>query len=196
MAGEMFVRGGGSKSGKEKHININKFAGLSRDWVGPKNLFMCFFLVIPHGGEKHINKIPPKIPGQSREKFIYVFFSLCVFFAPNQNGRKMAGEMAGQPKFGDVLPFRPFPRPFLGHFLGKPPLTNGRRPFRRPFLGHFWFWARFPFCSRPAKSQAFPSDRLHCTRNLKDEECKCKRRFLTLIPQQLKSVSVIRSSPQ
>ena len=30
-------------SGKEKHININKFAGLSRDWVGAENLFMCFF---------------------------------------------------------------------------------------------------------------------------------------------------------
>ena len=29
--------------GKEKHININKFAGLSRDWVGAKKLFMCFF---------------------------------------------------------------------------------------------------------------------------------------------------------
>ena len=30
-------------SGKEKHININKFAGLSRDWVGAKILFICFF---------------------------------------------------------------------------------------------------------------------------------------------------------
>ena len=27
---------------KKKLININKFAGLSRDWVGAKNLFMCF----------------------------------------------------------------------------------------------------------------------------------------------------------
>ena len=70
-------------SGKKKHININKFAGLSRDWVGAKNLFMCFFRVIPYGGEKHINKIPPKIPGQSRENFVYVFFSLCVFSPPN-----------------------------------------------------------------------------------------------------------------
>ena len=30
-----------SSSGKEKHIIINTFAGLSRDWVGGKNLFMC-----------------------------------------------------------------------------------------------------------------------------------------------------------
>ena len=37
-------------------------------------------------GEKNAppfwNKIPPEIPGQSREIFVYVFFSLCVFFAP------------------------------------------------------------------------------------------------------------------
>ena len=32
------------------------------------------------GEEKHINKIPPKIPGQSRENFVYVFCFLCVFF--------------------------------------------------------------------------------------------------------------------
>ena len=70
-------------SGKEKHININKFAGLSRDWVGAKILFMCvcvFFF--PFGGEKHINKVPPKIPGQFRENFVYVFFLHVFFFAP------------------------------------------------------------------------------------------------------------------
>ena len=67
--------------GKKKHININKFAGLSRDWVGAKNLFMCFlFWVNPYGGEKHIDIFPPEILGQSRENFVYVFFSLCVFF--------------------------------------------------------------------------------------------------------------------
>ena len=37
---------------------------------------------IPYGGEKPINKIPPKIPGQPREHFVYVFFSLCVFLLP------------------------------------------------------------------------------------------------------------------
>ena len=69
-------------SGKEKHININKFAGLSRDWVGAKKLFMCFFGSFLMGEKKHINKIPQKIPGQSRENVVYVFLSLCVFFAP------------------------------------------------------------------------------------------------------------------
>ena len=33
--------------GKKKHININKFAGLSRDWVGAKILFMCVFGSFP-----------------------------------------------------------------------------------------------------------------------------------------------------
>ena len=70
---------------KRKHININKFAGLSRDWAGGRILFMCFFRVTPYGDEKHINKIPPKIPGQSRENFVYVFF-LYVFFAPQWLG--------------------------------------------------------------------------------------------------------------
>ena len=41
------------------------------------------------GEKKHINKIPPKIPGQSRENVVYVFFSLCVFFAPDlEEGEK------------------------------------------------------------------------------------------------------------
>ena len=30
--------------GRKTHTNINKFAGLSRDWVGAKILFMCFFV--------------------------------------------------------------------------------------------------------------------------------------------------------
>ena len=66
---------------RKKHININKFAGLSRDWVGAKKLFMCFFRVIPYGGEKTHKQNSPKIPGQSRENFVYVFCSLCVFFS-------------------------------------------------------------------------------------------------------------------
>ena len=45
-------------------------------------LCVCFFRVIPFGGEKNINKIPPKITGQSRENVVYMFFCLCVVFAP------------------------------------------------------------------------------------------------------------------
>ena len=68
---------------EKKHVN--KFAGLFRDWFGARNLFMCFFRVIPYGGEKHINKIPPKIPGKSREKFVTCFFLYVFFSLPNQD---------------------------------------------------------------------------------------------------------------
>ena len=77
--------------GKKKHINISKFARLSRDWVGGKNLFMCFLRVIPYGGRKLINKIPPKIPGQSREHFVYVFFLYLFFSLPNCNRYRPKG---------------------------------------------------------------------------------------------------------
>ena len=93
--------------GKKKHININKFAGLSRDWVGAKNLFFVFFLrVIPYGGEKHINKIPPKILGQSRDNFVYVFI-LYVFFCSLMiyskfGGRVMRTSMSVRPKRSDT----------------------------------------------------------------------------------------------
>ena len=51
--------------GKKKHININKFAGLSGDWVGAKKLFMCFFFrVIPYGGGKTHKQNSPKNPGK------------------------------------------------------------------------------------------------------------------------------------
>ena len=47
--------------------------------LGGCQFFSGSFLM---GKKRHINKITPKIPGQSREKFVYVFFCLCVFFAP------------------------------------------------------------------------------------------------------------------
>ena len=47
-----------------------------------KVVYVFFFGSFLMGEEKHINKIPPKIPGQSRENFVYVFCSLCVFFVP------------------------------------------------------------------------------------------------------------------
>ena len=69
---------------REKHISINKFGGLSRDWVGDKNLLMCVFwsfLV----GEKHMNKsIPWKSWYNPNENYVYVcvFFSFGGLFAP------------------------------------------------------------------------------------------------------------------
>ena len=179
-----------SIQGKKKHININKYPGLSQDWAGAKNFVYVFFSGRSCGGEKHINKIPTKISGQSPENFVYVFCSLCVFFAPQvwvlagpkvsngsvaidqidfdrswlpavrhsqrppscrfyvclpktwdlpgllQNrkrtqsqraagevagsswkgrGRKMAGQMAGQPRTSQILAVHPF----FSHFVGR-----------------------------------------------------------------------------
>ena len=77
---ETSARRPGFPQGKEKDININKCAGLSWDWVGGKKLFMSFFRFIPYGGEKHINKIPPKIPGQSHG-ILFMCFFLCLVFS-------------------------------------------------------------------------------------------------------------------
>ena len=70
---------GARSSGKEKtHIHINKFAGLSRDLVGGKHLFMCFFFrSFLMGEKKHTNKIPQKC----RENPATVLF-MCFFYAP------------------------------------------------------------------------------------------------------------------
>ena len=54
----------------------------------------------------------------------------------SQNGRKVAGQIAGQLKFGDFLPIRPFgnARPFFGHFGTPPP---PREMAAGHFVGHF-----------------------------------------------------------
>ena len=70
-------------SGKEKTHKHKQICGIVPGPGGcQKFVYVFFFRVISYGGEKHINKIPPKNPGQSRENFVYVFCSLCVFFAP------------------------------------------------------------------------------------------------------------------
>ena len=49
-------------SGKKKHININKFAGLSRDWVGAKllNCLCVFFSGHSLWGRKTHKQSPPQ----------------------------------------------------------------------------------------------------------------------------------------
>ena len=67
---------------KEKTHKHKQICWIVPGLGGCQKFVLCFFRVIPYGGEKHVNKIPPKIPGQSRENFVYVFFSLCVFSLP------------------------------------------------------------------------------------------------------------------
>ena len=48
---------------------------------GRQNLFVCFFVGSFLMGEKtHKQSPPPKIPGRSRETFVYLFFFLYMFF--------------------------------------------------------------------------------------------------------------------
>ena len=65
----------------QKHININKFAGLSPDRA--KICLCVFFGSFLMGEKKHINKIPPKIPGQSPENFVYVLFLYVLYSLPS-----------------------------------------------------------------------------------------------------------------
>ena len=46
---------------REKYININKFAGFSRDWVGGK-ILDCVFGVIACGEKNTHKQIPLKVP--------------------------------------------------------------------------------------------------------------------------------------
>ena len=75
--------------------------------------------------------------------------------ADGQTVSKMVGQKAGHGENHQICAVRTFARPFIGQFGTLP--KNGRRPFLR----HFWFWAGFPFCSRPAKSQLHPGRTVH-----------------------------------
>ena len=71
-------------------MNINKFAELSQVWVGGENCLVFFVGSFPLGEKKHINKIPPKIPGQS---YLGVFFF--IFFRSQKSSSKVG--------FGGIL---------------------------------------------------------------------------------------------
>ena len=69
-------------SWKERTHKHKQICGIVPGLCGCQNLVYVFFGSFLMGEKKHINKIPPKIPAQSREEFVYVLFSFCVFFAP------------------------------------------------------------------------------------------------------------------
>ena len=70
-----------------KYMNINKFGGLSRDWVGGKNSLVSVLVCFCRGHswwEKHTNKNqenPRIVPGHP-VKFLLLCFSLRWFFSP------------------------------------------------------------------------------------------------------------------
>ena len=51
------------KFGEKKTHKHEQICGIVPGLGGCQIMFMCFFRVIPFGGEKHINRIPPKIHG-------------------------------------------------------------------------------------------------------------------------------------
>ena len=74
-------------SGKEKAHKHKQICGIVPGLGGcQKFVYVFFFGAFLIWGRKHISKIPSKIPGQSRENFVYVSCSLCVFFSlPRMN---------------------------------------------------------------------------------------------------------------
>ena len=93
--------------GKKEHININKWAGLSWDWVGGKDLFICFFGSFLMGEKKHINKIPPKSQDNPVKHLFTCFFFMC-FFAFQKGVLSKRVALADVPLFRNFLQKRSF----------------------------------------------------------------------------------------
>ena len=87
--------------GKQKHININNFAGLSRDWVAKNCSCVCvcvFFFSSGHSlwGRKKTHKRNP--PPKSRDnpvKILFTCFVLYVFFPSQTFGAPELGSPKG-----------------------------------------------------------------------------------------------------
>ena len=71
----------GHFSVKEKTYKHKQICGIVPGLGGCQKFVYVFFSGHSLWGEKHVNRIPPKIPGQSRDNFVCVFFSLCVSFS-------------------------------------------------------------------------------------------------------------------
>ena len=85
----------GNLSGKENIKNKNKSGGLCWDCMA--NFCVCVFLgVIPHGGEKAHKQTFQKIPAQSRENTVSVFFQR---FRKGVGGRGVGDELV--PKYSE-----------------------------------------------------------------------------------------------
>ena len=65
-----------NNQGKKKTHKRKQICGIIQGLGGWQNyVYVCvfFFFFVPYGGEKkHVNKIRPKIPGQSHESFVHV----------------------------------------------------------------------------------------------------------------------------
>ena len=90
------------------------------------------------GENKHINKIPPKVPGQSREINVYVFFSLCVFFSLPKFKRDVLGTTRGAPLGEEHVKWLsgcaevPYQGPFPVHKAPRMPKDSSKKPYLAP----------------------------------------------------------------
>ena len=78
IAGISRKSSGRANRAKKKQINVNKFGALSRH-CGCQNVIYVLFGVIPYGVEKAHRQHLQKIPGQSRDFFVDMFFIQWVF---------------------------------------------------------------------------------------------------------------------
>ena len=149
---------------ERKHININKFSGLSRDWVGGKILFMShnvFWGVIPYGRKSAKIKFPPK----SRDNPVCVcvcYFFLCLFLI--QKFRKGLADRGGWRE--EILQRPEIQASFLYPFPYAPLGEGGR--ISGELLGSFWVF----ICRQPPAANPFSK--------LDFSLLKIRRRFYSL----------------
>ena len=85
-------------SGKEAHQH-KQMCGIVLGLGGWKNFVYVFYGSFLMGEKKPINKIPPKISGQSRELFVFFFF--CFFLIV----RLLPGHKSADPSIGSFFCF-------------------------------------------------------------------------------------------
>ena len=115
-------------AGKEKTHKHKQIRGIVPGLGGCQNVVYVLFWGHSLWGrkrKKHINKVPPpkKIARQSRENFVYVSFSLCVFFCRSQ--------VSGALPWGTTAPLkRPIKRSMIS--LSFPENARKRRSGQEP----------------------------------------------------------------
>ena len=165
---ELFYRG------REKPININNFAGLSRKWVGVK-LFMCF----PFSwGKRETHKLRfpgnlRKRPGESRDSPWIIPWKLCLcvflfigFFFPAlsigvpQMGVKCPGGLSKSEDIWGKMPFcsgkgqKRQNNGRFGPFSGK----GGQTPLKPPFVTPLFAASQFLWTFGHSAERGFPEN--------------------------------------
>ena len=85
------------RSGKEKTHKHKQICGIVLGLGGFAKSCSCVCGSFLMGEKEHINKIPPKIPGQFHETFVYVFFSSFAFSPPKRGDASQPGQITYWP---------------------------------------------------------------------------------------------------